>query len=190
MIIFISGGSKSGKSKIGEDFSKSLHREGNLIYLATMKPMGSEDLRRIENHKKDRIDTKFKSFEIEYDILKAKEFIDKKDTVLLDSLTSLMANEMFKGELLLDEDKIVKKVSEKIFSEIEKLSNLSKNLIIVSDYIFSDSIIYDKVTENYRKELGNLNKKASQMADISIYVTYGLIEVFKGEEILKDEKLI
>ncbi|MGL4847760.1 MAG: bifunctional adenosylcobinamide kinase/adenosylcobinamide-phosphate guanylyltransferase [Clostridium sp.] len=190
MIIFISGGSKSGKSKIGEDFSKKLHKSGDLIYLATMKPMGNEDLERIENHKKDRIGTEFKAYEMQQDILKLKEVIKREDTVLLDSLTSLMANEMFKGELLLEEERVSKGINEKIFSEIEELSKDVKNLIVVSDYIFSEAIVYDKMTEEYRKNLGYLNRKVSEIADISIYVTYGMIEIFKGKRKLKHEGLI
>lgn len=190
MIIFISGGSKSGKSRIGESFSKTLHKEGELYYLATMKPMGNEDVKRIENHKKDRIGTSFRAVEINYNIEKAKEFLKKEDTVLLDSITSLLANEMFKGELLLEEESIEKKVSEKIFKEVKELSLKVKNLIIVSDYIFSDSIIYDHITENYKRELGAVNTGLSKLSDASIYVSYGIMEVFKGKELLENEGLI
>ncbi|WP_297637316.1 bifunctional adenosylcobinamide kinase/adenosylcobinamide-phosphate guanylyltransferase [uncultured Clostridium sp.] len=190
MIIFISGGSKSGKSRIGESFSKTLHKEGDLYYLATMKPMGNEDIRKIENHKKDRIGTSFKAVEINYNIEKAGEFLKEEDTVLLDSITSLVANEMFKGELLLEEEDIEKKVSKKIFKEVENLSLKVRNLIIVSDYIFSDSLIYDPITENYKRELGNINTGLSKLSDISIYVSYGVMEIFKGKEFLENEGLI
>ncbi|MBS6042458.1 MAG: bifunctional adenosylcobinamide kinase/adenosylcobinamide-phosphate guanylyltransferase, partial [Clostridium baratii] len=48
MIIFISGGSKSGKSKIAELWASKLNSKGGrLVYLATMKPYDNEDLKRI-----------------------------------------------------------------------------------------------------------------------------------------------
>ena len=51
MIIFISGGSKSGKSKIAELWASKLNSKGGrLVYLATMKPYDNEDLKRIEKH--------------------------------------------------------------------------------------------------------------------------------------------
>ncbi|MGV3024533.1 bifunctional adenosylcobinamide kinase/adenosylcobinamide-phosphate guanylyltransferase [Clostridium thermobutyricum] len=183
MIIFICGGSKSGKSALGESFSKNLHKEGELIYLATMKPTGEEDLKRIENHKKDREGTNFLTYEILENIEKAEEIIKEKDTVLLDSITSLLANEMFK-------EKIIFNIEEKIIKGIEILSEKAKNLVIVSDYIFNDSIVYDSITESYRKSLGIINCNIAKLSDVAIEASYSLMSIYKGEEILKNERLI
>lgn len=183
MIIFICGGSKSGKSALGESFSKKLHKEGSLIYIATMKPTGEEDLKRIENHRKDREGTEFLAYEILENIEKSEEFIKEKDTVLLDSITSLLANEMFKEEIIFNSE-------EKIVKGIEILSKKAKNIIIVSDYIFNDSIVYDSITESYRKSLGVINCNIAKLSDVVIEASYSLMSTYKGEEILKNEELI
>ncbi|MGL4570392.1 MAG: bifunctional adenosylcobinamide kinase/adenosylcobinamide-phosphate guanylyltransferase [Clostridium sp.] len=185
MIVFISGGSKSGKSKIAEAWSSKLRKKDErLIYLATMKPCDSEDLKRIEKHIEDRKKYNFKTFEINKNIENIVDSIKSTDTVLLDSITSLVTNEMFsKGNINLN-------VSGHILNGINNIFMKAKNLIIVSDYIFSDSTVYDEFTENFRRELGHINTEISIKADVVCESLYKNITVYKGEELLKYEKLI
>ena len=43
MIVFICGGSKSGKSSLAQNISKALSKDSALYYVATMIPSDAED---------------------------------------------------------------------------------------------------------------------------------------------------
>lgn len=185
MIIFISGGSKSGKSKIAELWSSKLNSKGGrLVYLATMKPYDNEDLKRIEKHIENREKYKFTTYEIHNNIENVVNNLKNDDTVLLDSVTSLVTNEMFSKE------EVNFNVIDKILNGIYEISKSIKNLVVVSDYVFSDSIIYDNFTEGFRKNLGVINRGIATEADIVCESLYENIIIYKGEELLKYEKLI
>ena len=48
MIILVVGGSKSGKSMLGQRLAKKLEsKDSNLYYIATMKPYDKEDIKEL-----------------------------------------------------------------------------------------------------------------------------------------------
>lgn len=177
MIVLVIGGAKSGKSSLAESISYNLKKEGTLYYLATMNPKDLEDLKRIEKHISNREKYNFKTIEIKSDIGRIKD-LETSGTMLLDSVTSLVTNEMFK------ENGFNLSVKDKINSEIESLSKKLNNLILVSDYVFSDSKRYDELTNNFRKELGSINCTLASLADVVIEVNFGNILFHKGEGLL------
>lgn len=181
MIFLIIGGAKSGKSMYGQNLAKALEsNKGRLYYIATMNPYDLEDLKRIENHLKDREGYGFETIEKQRNIEEISTNINKEDTLFIDSITSLVTNEMF------IKDKFIELVSNKIVKGLKDTVSKSKNTIIVSDYVFSDSIIYDSYTEAFRKELGYTNKEIAQLSDVVVECSYGNIIVHKGKDILKE----
>ena len=176
MKIIVIGGTRSSKSFIAEEISKRINILDNIKYLATMKPDCEENLKRIEGHLERRKNTKFVTLDAFKDVDNVIDKLNKLDTVLLDSATMLLNNEMF------DKDKINKNVYKKIAENIIKVSNNRKNIVVVTDYIFSDSIIYDNFTDEYRKELAYLNRLLANDFDVVIECNYNNIEFFKGEE--------
>ena len=110
--------------------------------------------------------------------------LSKDDTVLLDSITSLVTNEMFNNK------QIVKNVKDKIITEVNAISKKVSNLVIVSDYVFSDGIRYDDFTEDFRKELGIINCEIAKMSHVVIESSFGNIIVHKGKERINNEELI
>lgn len=182
MIALVIGGAKSGKSMFAQDLAKSLNesfeiysegdlekKSGDLYYLATMNPYDLEDLKRIENHLKEREGYGFNTIEETMDIGKVSKMMQKEDTVLIDSITSLVTNYMFQGK------DFFKEVSEDILSAILEIINAAGDIVIVSDYLFSDSIQYDCYTESFRKEIGIINRKLAELADIVVECSYGNI---------------
>lgn len=175
MITLVVGGAKSGKSMFAQNLAKSLEKEdGNLYYVATMNPYDLEDLKRIENHLKEREGYGFKTIEETIYMEKVAEKINKNDTVLIDSITSLVTNSMFKGK------EFFKEVNDEIILGIEKVISSGANIILVSDYLFSDSIKYDCYTESFRKELGVVNIELAKLADNVVECSYGNIIYHKG----------
>lgn len=179
MKVLIIGGSKSGKSILGQDISKQLENtKGELYYLATMEPHDEEDLNRIKNHLKDREGYGFKTIEEPLNMEKVSKLVDKEDTILLDSITSLVTNSMFKGKDFYDS------VKANIVEGIKAIYERAENVIIVSDYVFSDGIVYDFYTEAFRRELGNINRALAEASDVVIECSYGNVIYHKGKEML------
>lgn len=194
MSVLVVGGAKSGKSMFAQNLSKSLNESlknpisgqldgeierevGKLYYVATMNPYDLEDLKRIENHLREREGYGFNTIEETLNMSKVSSLIKEEDTVLIDSITSLVTNYMFRGK------EFYKDVSDDILSGILEIINNSKNVVIVSDYLFSDSIQYDCYTENFRKEIGVVNRKLAKIADTVVECSYGNIIYHKGKVI-------
>ena len=194
MIVLVVGGAKSGKSMFAQNLSKSLNESlknpisgqldgeierevGKLYSVATMNPYDLEDLKRIENHLREREGYGFNTIEETLNMSKVSSLIKEEDTVLIDSITSLVTNYMFRGK------EFYKDVSDDILSGILEIINNSKNVVIVSDYLFSDSIQYDCYTENFRKEIGVVNRKLAKIADTVVECSYGNIIYHKGKVI-------
>lgn len=184
MIIFVVGGSKSKKSDIGENIAEKIYDEGNLYYLASMKASDDDDINRILNHIESRKGHGYITIEKHRDIEDIDVDIEEVDTILLDSITSLLTNEMFTG------GEFNPNVSEKISNEILNLSSRVKNIVVISDHISSDGIKYDEYTEIFRREMGKLNCLIAQFSDIVLESTFGNITVHKGIERIENEKLI
>lgn len=172
MKYLIVGGSKSGKSDIAERISLELN-ENKVVYIATMKPYDDEDKKRIEAHIKKRYGRNFITIEKHKNIDEVCGSINRCDTVLIDSTTSLLNNEMFNGRT------INNNAGDKIVSDLKKIMDKVCNTIIVSDYIFNDSIEYDEVTENYKKQLALINKKLAECCNKVIECTFGTQKEWK-----------
>ena len=178
MIALVIGGAKSGKSMFAQNLAKSLeNKSGKLYYIATMKPYDLEDLKRIENHLNERGGYGFNTIEEHTNMSKVVKLIEKNDTVLIDSITSIVTNSMFKGK------EFYRYVSNDILNGILEIINSVENVVMVSDYLFSDSIKYDCYTENFRKELGIINRRLAKISDTVVECAYGNIIYHKDKTI-------
>ncbi|WP_294341221.1 bifunctional adenosylcobinamide kinase/adenosylcobinamide-phosphate guanylyltransferase [uncultured Clostridium sp.] len=176
MICFVVGGSKSGKSSYGEREAIRLGNKDDLYYIATMKPYDKEDEERIRAHIKQREGFGFKTIEQYRDIERIVSNTSNTSTILIDSITSLLTNEMFFEEEMNDNSSI------KIVKGIKKIAQFFDNVVIISDYVFSDSIIYDQYTEQFRRELGNINIEIAKISDKVVECIFGNIQVHKNIE--------
>lgn len=175
MICLVIGGAKSGKSMYAQNLSKELENSsGNLYYVATMNPYDEEDSKRIDNHIKEREGYNFKTIEIQRNIESIVNKIEENDTLLIDSLTSIVTNEMFVS------NEFNENVQNNIGYALKNISEKVSNIIMVSDYISSDSIIYDRYTDIFRRELGLLNIEVASFCDVVIECAFNNIIVHKG----------
>ncbi len=158
MKILIIGGSGSGKSEFAENMALKLKR--NIVYyVACMMPFGEEGKRRIERHKKLRKGKGFVTVEQYRDIDK----INVKDTVIIECVSNLLANEMFGSET---------KNGEYVTECIENVQ--ADNVIVVTNSISEDGIMYDKDTLGYIEELNLVNSRLADWADSVVEVVCGL----------------
>lgn len=168
MIILITGGSKSGKSSMGEKILASF--EGEKYYLATMQPDGKEANLAIERHRKMREGKGFLTIEKTKDV--GKLSLPENCSILLECMGNLCANEMFQGEEM-------KNPVDKIVNDISSLSK-NRNMIVISNIVGEDGIAYEEGTDAYIKAIGEINQKLAEISDTVIEVVYGLPIFWKG----------
>jgi adenosylcobinamide kinase/adenosylcobinamide-phosphate guanylyltransferase len=177
MNIFISGGAKNGKSIYAQRLAKAQSDMVPLYYVATMKSVDSEDDERIVKHRAERDGWGFTTIEQHTDIEIILEKSDNNGSFILDSLTALLANEMF-----LSDGSVNEQAAGKIIGGLSKILARINNIVIVSDYIYSDAILYDPFTENYKKALAEIDIEAARLCDAVLEATYTNVIVHKGGE--------
>jgi adenosylcobinamide kinase/adenosylcobinamide-phosphate guanylyltransferase len=168
MLIMVIGGAASGKSEYVEGLCMRL--SGQKLYIATMEPYGEEALQRIERHTRMRKSKGFDTLE-KYTRLSECE-INGYKTVLLECMSTLLANEFFTDE----------NYYENIFTGIMKLKENCKNLVVITNQVFSDGEIYGKETQQYMEALGRVNCSLAAYSDMVINVVFGIPIIIKGEE--------
>jgi len=162
MIICVIGGSAGGKSSIAEDIACRLGKNKKKYYIATMKVGDDEEnIIRVKKHREQRKGKGFETIERPTDIDKAAKDIISPSIVLLECMSNLCANEMFKDEGVVTRDKAFKRIIE----EVKELSGQTDDLIIVSNNVFEDGAEYDHYTVEYLKLLGDVNSFLCETAD-------------------------
>lgn len=137
-----------------------------------MQAFDEESHRRIRRHRHMRAGKGFETIEryTELDEL----LIPKDCVVLLECMSNLVANEMFREGWLPPE------VAEKITEGVKNLLSQAKHVVIVTNEIFSDGILYEEESEQYKKELGQINQKLAELAEEVVEVVYGIPVWHKG----------
>ena len=176
MTVFLSGGCKNGKSTLAEQTAVRLSRPGRLYYLATMIPHDEEDRSRIARHVASRSGLGFQTIECGLGLEAALQDADVEGTYLLDSVTALLSNEMFRLDGSIDLT-----APERVARELTALARRMKSMVFVSDYIYSDAMIYGDLTEQYRRGLAHIDRSLAAVCDAVAEVSFGGRIVYKGE---------
>ena len=184
MKIFISGGCKNGKSYYAQHLAKGQQKVGPLYYIATMKAVDPEDDARIAKHREEREGWGFTTVEQGRDIEAVLDACDHDGSFLLDSLTALLANEMFSPkEPMSPEETICASAVQKVAEGLLAILNKVPNIVIVSDYIYSDAFAFDPFTEEYRKSLAALDCLAAKHCDVVLEVCHTQVILHKGRDV-------
>ena len=183
MNIFISGGCKNGKSYHAQELARFMAEEKNLplYYLATMQPSDDEDMLRIARHIKEREGWGFDTIEQNTDICACLSGVtlsgrpvSSNGVFLLDSVTALLSNEMFRPDGTVDPDAPVR-----VSMQLLEFAERTGNTVFVSDYIYSDAFIYDELTEKYRQGLAYIDRCLADICRQVLEVSYGFVNHYK-----------
>ncbi len=176
MIVFISGGVRSGKSSFAERCAKMIAEPtDSLHYIATALRTDEEMEARIAHHQAQRKHDGWQTWEQPYDLDCIMPMFGGCDVVLLDCLTNLWANELFREYIWDVKEKVLR-----IVQQIKQLGNKAKGLVIVSNEIFYDGIPNERGTYTYMHGLGLLHQQIVACSDVAILMRYGLPIVKKG----------
>lgn len=186
-MILVNGGSSSGKSAFAESLIVKEEKERQRIpetgggseclpswYLATMIAWDEECRERIRKHRMMRAEKNFRTLECPVDIGNAK--VPENSRVLLECLSNLTANEMYRDDLSCPEEG----AEERIVEGIRKIQEQAGLLVIVTNDVSGDHGPYSEETERYRRLLGDINRLLAEKADEVYEVFCGIPVKRKG----------
>lgn len=189
MLYLVTGGSGSGKSEYAENLAVQLRERlgpeaGGLYYVATMYSYDRECDKRIARHRLMRRDKGFSTIECYCGISRVQA--GRKDVLLLECMSNLLANEMYlrSGGIKDRGDKAEEQLEEIVVKPLLKLARQAGELVVVTNEVFSDGVRYDPESEKYRALLGKVNAMLAAQAAVVTEAVFTIPIIHKGEELL------
>lgn len=169
-IIFILGGSRSGKSTFALKETSAV--SGKKAFIATAEILDEEMRIRIEKHRQERSKDWVTYEEPLYIAWLMEKIKGEYDVVLIDCLTLWLSNIMHTGLNAADE---VKKLSLAISSNCPPL------LYIISNEVGLGIVPESPIGREYRDNLGFLNQEMARIANNVYFMVAGIPLMVKGE---------
>ncbi|MEG1311117.1 MAG: bifunctional adenosylcobinamide kinase/adenosylcobinamide-phosphate guanylyltransferase [Romboutsia sp.] len=183
-VILVTGGARSGKSNFAEKLC--IDRDNSTAYIATSIPFDDEMMDRVRKHKESR-PKNWETYEIYKDIYSRIEEISKKHkTVIMDCVTLLVNNLMFKYDIDIDiasQDEI-NSLEEYIKNQVSKLLNELKHtnlyFVAVTNELGMSVIPANKLSRVYTDIVGRINQLIASQSDEVYFVVSGIPMKIKG----------
>ena len=165
-IIFLTGGTRSGKSQLTVKMAKGIS-DKKVLFVATCVPEDNEMKKRIMLHKENRPSC-WKTVEAKVDILKElKKIKTNFKVVIIDCLTLFVSNLLINSE----GEKGVKK---KVADLIEFVSRAPYTTIIVSGEVGAGVVPENKLAREFRDLAGIANQIVAKYANEVYFVVAGI----------------
>lgn len=172
MLIFVSGGSASGKSALAERICCAL--PGKRIYIATMPVRSPEDERKVARHHALRAG---RGFAATLEMPGRLTPVPAEATVLFECLSTFTANRMFSC----GGPEPPEGFEAALWDELrENLLDRPGHTVVVSAEVGCDGARYDPGTERYRRVLTGLGCRLAAAADAAVEAVGGRAVVHKG----------
>lgn len=163
-VIFILGGSRSGKSIYALSLAKE-HKK--VAFIATCQALDKEMQERIKLHRKSR-PKNWKTFEEAKDLTPLLAKIGNNfDCIVIDCFTLLVSNLILSGH---KEDEILRNVD----LLLAKLRRKKTEAIIVSNEVGLGIVPANKLGRNFRDIAGRVNQTVTAKADAVFFMVAGL----------------
>ncbi|OGW31909.1 MAG: bifunctional adenosylcobinamide kinase/adenosylcobinamide-phosphate guanylyltransferase [Nitrospirae bacterium GWC2_42_7] len=167
-IIFITGGTRSGKSSFA--LQKAMKLQGKRAYIATAEALDEEMEERIKKHKKDR-GNDWDTYEEPLKIPGVLKKIESQYAVIvLDCLTLWLSNLLHSN----------KNAEEEIESFCNSLSTIHGSLFIVSNEVGMGIVPENELARKFRDLAGIINQKVARASDEVFMVVAGIPVKIKG----------
>ena len=162
-ITLITGGARSGKSRLAQELARK--SGGPVLFVATAEAGDDEMKQRIEAHRKGRPPgwvtlevTTHISSQITRNISQAR-------TVIIDCITLLINNVFQQHDEKIDASLLEKAVTAEIKELLDVIDRSDANYIIVTNEVGLGIIPADRVSRVYRDLLGKANQMLAEHAD-------------------------
>lgn len=168
MIIFVTGGARSGKSDFVQELAEKL--EGKRLFIATAEALDDEMKERIQKHQEKRGD-RWNTLEEPLDLGNAIRSVSNSyRTILVDCLTVWLSNLLMEYK---DEDEIISEMMDDFFTSMD---DFEETIIVVSNEVGLGIVPDNELARIYRDKLGFLNQRMAKRAD-HVYVLFSGIPV-------------
>ncbi|MCR5356378.1 MAG: bifunctional adenosylcobinamide kinase/adenosylcobinamide-phosphate guanylyltransferase [Lachnospiraceae bacterium] len=174
MITFIAGGPDTGKSRKAESIATK-DKYKDRYYIATMKVVDEDGIKRKEKHKKMREGKGFKTFEIPVDVCSVVPHMEnpRNSVVLLECVSNLVGNVMYdtgwRERLKSIDTKLREEFVKYILDIITELSKKVGHLIVVSSS-YDPEETDDEETALYKELLTEVNLGLNGFSDKVIWL--------------------
>lgn len=170
MIVYVSGGARSGKSRFAEAYAA---RPGDdVTYLATAQAFDDEMRERIARHRGDR-PAAWHTAEEPLDVAQAARNVQT-PTLLLDCLSLWVSNLLLAGE---SEDRMLA-ATDDLLAALRERGGLS---VLVSNEVGLGIVPDNALARTYRDALGRVNQRVAAASDEAYLLVSGLPLQLKGQ---------
>lgn len=179
-IVFITGGSRSGKSMYAQNIAESI--SGVRTYIATCPYIDKEMEERIRKHKEARQASSWQTIEETADLAGALRRATGSQVILIDCLTLWINNLMYEAEQqgkYLNEEMIGARCKE----VLGVCEDLSGTIIFVTNEVGMGIIPENHASRLYRDLVGRCNQIMADRADAVTFMVSGVPMNIKGEKL-------
>lgn len=183
-LTFITGGVRSGKTAFAEKWLMN-HQFSRLIYLATGVASDAEMQQRIDRHQHDRNSYKVRwtTMEQPRQIQEIIPQIQPSDGVLMDCVTTWLANELYEGwasgEPCYKRETCMEEKERRFQETIQTMLNQGTTLVIISNEVLDEPLSSIPDVQLYQKWLGRLHQWLVNESNQAFELTYGLAKKWK-----------
>ena len=183
-ILLITGGARSGKSSFAEGLCKA--QNNSTAYIATSIPFDEDMKDRVKKHQASR-PSQWTTYEVYEDIYKMIPYIAKNhQTVMLDCVTLLVNNIMFKEEIDFETcnyeaiDKMEEYIKEQIKCLLEAVKKTDLYFVMVTNEIGMGVVGATRLTRVYTDIIGRVNQQIAAICDEVHLVVSGIPIKIRG----------
>lgn len=183
-LVFVSGGVRSGKTAFAENWLGN-HANGRLVYVATGRPVDGEMNERIRHHRQDRAARPelWETIERPADLPGILPLIRDGDGLLIDCITTWLANEMYEGiESGLPCHQRPGCLENKVGALLNALSEMTEKssaVVVVSNEVLDEPLPATEDIRAYSEMLGRIHQQLVSMADLAYEMDAGLPLLWK-----------
>lgn len=178
-MILITGGARSGKSKLAEKIAREKGK--NIVYIATAIPFDDGMKDRIKKHRRSR-PSEWKTIEKyrDFEEINANKDFNNCDTVLLDCMTLMVSNLLLESGIDFEKCSVseIDRIEKDIFKEVNVLLEVTKEkkFIIVTNEVGMGLVPSYKLGSVFRDIAGRVNQHLASEAE-EVYLTVSGISI-------------
>jgi adenosylcobinamide kinase / adenosylcobinamide-phosphate guanylyltransferase len=177
MLILVTGGARSGKSKFAEKYT--MHLAGEAVYIATAQIYDEEMKQRMELHqlRRDTSDFNWQTIAEPYELAALLHKLNQQETapvVLLDCLTLWLSNWLllWVGVQPIEQEQML---AEDLFKQLElALTDYRGTIILVTNEVGAGIVPEYPLGRIYRDWAGMMNQRIASLCDQVFLVTAGI----------------
>jgi adenosylcobinamide kinase / adenosylcobinamide-phosphate guanylyltransferase len=184
MLIVVTGGARSGKSRFAESYAAQFGSSG--IYIATAQPFDEEMRSRITLHQKRRDEGGMAWTTLEEPSRLAERIagLPANQIILIDCLTLWLSNVLLADESDASDERILTAINELVYA----LSSYKGTILAVTNEVGLGIVPEYPLGRRYRDLAGIMNQRAAAGAEQVFLVTAGIPIELKSREFRLDER--